>query len=68
MSSYYSGEHNLTPYTHKDIRTCNTEKPQQKYRTGTVSNRLLDPKPRRLFLQWFKTFGQHEHRKQTHNE
>ena len=49
---------------------CNTEEPQQKYRLGTVNNRLLggggfkrvllDPNPRPQILPRFKTFGPHE--------
>ena len=35
MGECYSADH-----IHKDI-TCNIEEPQQKYRLGTVSNRLL---------------------------
>ena len=53
--SYHIAEDHI----HTDI-TCNTEEPQQKYRLGTVSNRLmgggllrvlLDPNPRPQLLQ-----------------
>ena len=40
MGSCYSSDHIAEDYMHTDI-TCNMEEPQQKYRLGTVSNRLL---------------------------
>ena len=42
MDSCYSGDHIVRDQIHTDITTCNTEKPQQKYRLGMVSstNRL----------------------------
>ena len=50
---------------HVDTTTYKIDELQQKYRLGTVSNRLLvglkrvlpDPTPRLLLLQWFQTFG-----------
>ena len=42
MSSCYSGDHIAKDHIHTDITTCNIEEPQQKYRLGTVSNRLLE--------------------------
>ena len=65
MGNCYSADHIAEDHIHTDI-TCNTEEPQQKYRLGTVSNRLvggggglkyvlLDPNPRPQLLQWFKT-------------
>ena len=41
MGNYYSIDHIADDHTHTDI-TCYIEEPQQKYRLGTVSNRLLD--------------------------
>ena len=40
MSSCHSGDHIAGDRIHTDIATCNIEEPQQKYRTGTVNNRL----------------------------
>ena len=40
MGNCYSIDHIAEYDIHTDI-TCNTEEPQQKYRLGTVSNRLL---------------------------
>ena len=53
MGKCYSIDHTAEDHIHKDI-TCNTAEPQQKYRLGMVSNRLLgglkyilpDPNPR----------------------
>ena len=39
MGNGYSIDHTAEDYIHIDI-TCNIEEPQQKYRFGTVSNRL----------------------------
>ena len=36
-----SGDHIAEDHIHMDITTCNIEVPQQKYRLGTVSKRLL---------------------------
>ena len=41
MGSCYSGDHKAEDHIHTDITTCNSKKPQQKYRLGAVSNRLL---------------------------
>ena len=41
MGSCYSGDHIAGDHIHTGITTCNIEEPQQKYRLGTVSNRLL---------------------------
>ena len=41
MGSCYSDDLIAQNHTHTDITTGNTEKLQQKYRHGTVSNRLL---------------------------
>ena len=41
MGSNYSGNHTVKDHVHTDIKTCNTEEPQQKYRLGTVGNGLL---------------------------
>ena len=41
MGSYYSGDSIAPDHIHMDITPCNTEEPQQKYRLGTVSGRLL---------------------------
>ena len=41
MGSRYSDDHIAKDHIHTDI-ICNTEEPQQKYRLGTVSNRLLE--------------------------
>ena len=41
MGSCYSGYHIAGDYTNTDITTCNIEETQQKYRLGTVSNKLL---------------------------
>ena len=40
MGNCYSIDHIAEDHIHTDI-TCNIEEPQQKYRLGTVSNRLL---------------------------
>ena len=40
MGNIYSIDHIAEDHIHTDI-TCNIEEPQQKYRLGTVSNRLL---------------------------
>ena len=40
MSNRYSADHIVKDHLHTDI-TYNTEEPPQKYRLGTVSNRLL---------------------------
>ena len=40
MGSCYSGNHIVGDYIHTDLTTFNIEEPQQKYRLGTVSNRL----------------------------
>ena len=40
MGNCYSADHIAEEHKHTDI-TCNNEEPQQKYRLGTVSNRLL---------------------------
>ena len=40
MGNYYSLDHIAKKHIHTDI-AGNTEEPQQKYRIGTVSNRLL---------------------------
>ena len=40
MGNYYSTDHIVEDHIHTDI-TCNIEEPQQKYRLGTDSNRLL---------------------------
>ena len=58
MGNGYSADHIAKDHIHTDI-TCNTEESQQKYRFGTVSNRLLgrlkrvllDPNPRPQLLQ-----------------
>ena len=43
MGNYYSAVHIADDHIHADI-TYNIEEPQQKYRLGTVSNRLLGAK------------------------
>ena len=40
MSYCYSADHIAEDHIHTDT-TCNIEKPQQRYRLGTASNRLL---------------------------
>ena len=40
MGNWYSADNIAKDHIHTDI-PCNIEKPQQKYRLGTVSNRLL---------------------------
>ena len=40
MGTCYSADHIAEYHIHTDI-TCNIEKPQQKYRLRTASNRLL---------------------------
>ena len=40
MGNCYSIDHIAEAHLHTDI-TCNIEEPRQKYRPGTVSNRLL---------------------------
>ena len=67
MGDCYSADHIAEDHIHTDI-TYKIEEPQQMYRLGTVSNRLLgglkhvllDPNPDPKLLQWFKTFGPHE--------
>ena len=41
MDSCYSGDNIPGDHMHRGITTCIIEEPQQKYRLGTVSNRLL---------------------------
>ena len=41
MGSCYSGDHILQDHIHTEIKTYNIGEPQQKYRLGTVSNKLL---------------------------
>ena len=41
MGSCYSGDHIAQDNIHTDITTYNIGEPQQKYRLGTVSNKLL---------------------------
>ena len=44
MGNCYSGDHIAKDHIHNvhtDIPTCNIEEPEQKYRLGTVSDRLL---------------------------
>ena len=41
MVNCYSGDQIAGDHAHTDITICNIEEPQQKYRLGTVSNRLL---------------------------
>ena len=41
MGCYNLGDHIAEDYIHTDKTTCNYEEPQQKYRLGTVSYRLL---------------------------
>ena len=59
MGNWYSADHIAKDHVHTDM-TCNSAEPQQKYRLGTVSNRLLggsltrfflDPNPRPQLLQ-----------------
>ena len=40
MGSCFSSDHIAEDHIHTDITTCNIEEPQQKYRIGTVSNKL----------------------------
>ena len=40
MDNCYSVDHIAADHIHTDI-TCNIKEPQNKYRLGTVSNRLL---------------------------
>ena len=40
MGSCYSGD-TAEDHIHTDITTCNIEEPQQKYRIGMVSKRLM---------------------------
>ena len=42
MSSCYSGDHIAEGRIHSDITICNIEDQQQRYRLGTVSNKLLE--------------------------
>ena len=49
MGECYSADH-----IHKDI-TCNIEEPQQKYRLGTVSNRLLGGGGGLNMFYWIQT-------------
>ena len=69
MGRCYSGDHIARDHIHTDITTCNIGEPQQKYRLGTVSNRLLAWEVRGggdliwftgykpLLLQKLETFG-----------
>ena len=41
MASRFSGDHIAGDHTHTGVATCNIEETQQKYRLGTVSNRIL---------------------------
>ena len=41
MGSCYSNDHIARDHIHTDIITHNIEEPQQKYRPGKISNRLL---------------------------
>ena len=41
MDSCFSGDQIAKVHMHTDIPTCNIEEPQQKYRLGKVSNKLL---------------------------
>ena len=41
MDSCYSGDHIAGDHIHTDMITSYTEEPQQKYRLGPVSNRLM---------------------------
>ena len=41
MGSCYSGNHIAIDHIHTDITACNVKESQQKYRLGTVSNRLM---------------------------
>ena len=75
MGSCYLGDHSAEDHIHTYITTYNIEEPQQKYRDGTVINRLLVVcvcvggglkhvfigfKSRLLPLQWFGTFCPHK--------
>ena len=40
MGSCHSGDYIAGDHIHTDITTCNIEVSQQKYRLGTVSNRI----------------------------
>ena len=40
MGNRYAADHIAKDHIHTDV-ACNTEEPQQKYRLGTISNRLL---------------------------
>ena len=65
MGKCYSIAHFAEDYIHADI-PCNTEKPQKKYRLGTVNNRLLkrggggikhvlkNPKPRGVLNMFYR--------------
>ena len=65
MDNCYSIGHIAEDHKNTNIR-WNTEEPKQKYRLGTISNRLFgwrvlpDPNARPYLLQWFETFGPHE--------
>ena len=54
MANCYSADHNAEDNIHTDI-PCNTEEPQQKYRFGTVSNRLLGKISQELSRKIFKS-------------
>ena len=41
MGSFYSGDIVAEDDIHTDITTCNTEELQQKYRLGSLCNKLL---------------------------
>ena len=42
MSCCQTGDHIAKDHIHTDTTTCKTKEPQQKYRCGTDSKRLLD--------------------------
>ena len=39
MGNRHSGDNTAEDHVHKDLTTCYTEEPQQKFRLGTVSNK-----------------------------
>ena len=55
MDNCYSTNHITEDHIHRDI-TCNIEEPQQKYRLGTVGNRLLGGGCLNMFY-WIQTLA-----------
>ena len=50
------GDHKPGDHIHKDITICNIEEQQQKYRLGTVSNRLLAGGGELKLVYWIQIY------------